>query len=163
MDSQASSSDDEVNDRTTSTVATDTDAPSTFDMLHDDPEFELLRLDSVIVSRVPEEVIVIDDLEEGEWADEESIEDKACKNIQELKILEAATGLTLAANRHEAHLDGGLQASTTNDKSALWGFKWFSEKNPCRVQLTCADYHWQSFRLMWCGWIGARNECQQNH
>jgi len=45
----------------------------------------------------------------------------------------------LTANRCEAHLDGGLQASTTNDKSILWGFKEFTKKNPCRVRLTCAD------------------------
>jgi len=91
------------------------------------------------VSRVPEEVIAIDALEEREWTDEESIEDKAYENIQELKILEVATGSILTANRYEAHLDGGLQASTTNDKSVLWGFKSYTSKNPCRVRLMCAD------------------------
>jgi len=30
-----------------------------------------------VVSRVPEEVIAIDELEEGKWTDEESVEDKA--------------------------------------------------------------------------------------
>jgi len=81
--------------------------------------------------RVLEEMIAINDLEEGKWTDEESIEDKVDKNIQELKILEVAAGLTLTANRYDAHLDGGSQASTMNDKSVLWGFKWFTEKNPC--------------------------------
>jgi len=73
LDSQASSSDKEDDERTISTVATDTDviatdadASSIYDMLHDDPEFDLLRLNSVAMSRVPEEVITIDDLEEGE-------------------------------------------------------------------------------------------------
>jgi len=139
LDSQASSSDDESDERTISTVATDTmvatdsdtDASSIYDMLHDDPEFDSLRLNSVVASRVPDEVITIDDLEEDEWTDEEPEEDKAYRNIQELKISEVATGTVLSANRYEAHLDGGLQASTTNDKSALWGFKWYSKKNPC--------------------------------
>jgi len=83
------------------------------------------------MSRVPKEVITIDDLEEGEWTDDEVLEDKACKNIQELKISEMVTGSILTANRHKAHLGGGLQASTTNDKSVLWGFKWYTKKNPC--------------------------------
>jgi len=42
LDSQASSSDEEDVERTVSTVATDTDALSIYDMLHDDPEFDLL-------------------------------------------------------------------------------------------------------------------------
>jgi len=133
LDSQASSSDEEDDQRTVSTVATDTDASSIYDMLHDDPEFDSLRLNSVVVSRVPDEVITIDDLEEGEWTDDEPVEDRAYKNIQELKISKIATGLLLTANRYEAHLDGGSQASTTNDKSVLWGFKWYMEENPCRV------------------------------
>jgi len=140
MDSQASSSDEEDDDeRTISTVttdtdtaATDTDASSIYDMLHDDPELDSLRLNSVMISRVPDEVITIDDLEEGE-TDDEVVEDKAYRNIQELKISEMATGMILTANRYEAHLDGGSQASTTNDKSILWGFKEYSKKNPCRV------------------------------
>jgi len=78
-------------------------------------------------------------LEEGEWTDDEVVEDRAYKNIQELKISKIATGLILTANRYEAHLDGGSQASTTNDKSVLWGSKWYMKKNPCRVRLTCAD------------------------
>jgi len=139
LDSQASSSDDEDDERTISTVATDADASSIFDMLHDDPEFDSLRLNSVVVSRFPDEVIAIDDLEEGEWTDDEVVEDKAYKNIQELKILEIATGPILTANRYEAHLDGGSQASTTNDKSVLWGFKSCTKKNPCRVRLICVD------------------------
>jgi len=93
MDSEASSSDEEDDDeRTISTVATDTDtaatdtdASSIYDMLHDDPEFDSLRLNSVVMSRVPDEVITIDDLEEGE-TDDEVVEDKAYRNIQELKI-----------------------------------------------------------------------------
>jgi len=117
----------------------DTDASLIFDMLHDDPEFDSLRLNSVVMSRVPDEVITIDDLEEGEWTDDESVEDRACKNIQELKISEVATGSILTANRYEAHLDRGSQASTTNDKSVLWGFRWYTKKNPCRVRLMCAD------------------------
>jgi len=84
-----------------------------------------------VTSRVPDEVITIDNLEEGEWTDDESVEDRAYKNIQELKISKIAIGLILAANRYKAHLDGGLQASTTNDKSVLWGFKWYREENPC--------------------------------
>jgi len=138
MDSQASSSGDEDDERTISTVAMDTDASLIFDMLHDDPEFDSLRLNSVVTSRVPNKVIMID-LEVGEWTDDESIEDKAYKNIQELKILEVATGSILTANRYEAHLDRGSQASTANDKSVLWGFKWYTEKNPCQVWLICAD------------------------
>jgi len=91
---------------------------------HDDAGLgTFLRMNSVVVSRVPDEVMTIDDLEEGKWTDEESIEDRAHKNIQELKILEVATGSIPTANRYEAHLDGGSQASTTNDKSVLWGFK----------------------------------------
>jgi len=133
LDSQASSSDDDDNERTVSTVAMDTDASSIFDLLHDDPEFDSLRLNSVIVSRVPEEVIATNELEEGKWTDEESVEDRAYKNVQELKILEVATGSILTANRCEAHLDGGSQASTMNDKSVLWGFKQHTSKNPCRV------------------------------
>jgi len=77
--SQPSSLDDGDDERTISTVATgttaatdtDADASLIYDMLHDDPEFDLLRLNSVVVSRVPDEVITIDDLEEGEWTDEE--------------------------------------------------------------------------------------------
>jgi len=139
MDSQDSSSDKEDDERTISTVATDTDASSIYDMLHDDLEFNLLRLNSVVMSRVPEEAITIDDLEEGEWTDDEAVEDKAYKNIQELKISEMVTGSILTANRYEAHLDGGSQASATNDKSILWGFKWHTKKNLRRVRLTCAD------------------------
>jgi len=67
MDSQASSSGDEDNERTISTVATDADASSIYDMLHDDPEFDSLQLNSVVVLRVPDEEITIDNLEEGEW------------------------------------------------------------------------------------------------
>jgi len=125
--------------RTISTVATDTDTSSLLDLLHDDPEFDSLRLNSVVASRVPNEVITIDNLEEGEWTDEESIEDKAYKNVQELKISGVATGSTLTANRYEAHPEEGSQASTTNDKTVLWGFKWHTNKNPCRVRLICAD------------------------
>jgi len=139
LDSQASSSDEEDDERTVSTVATDADASSIYDMLHDDPEFDLLRLNSVVILRVPDEVIMIDDLEEGESTDDEVVEDRAYKNVQELKISKVATGLILTANRYEAHLDGGSQASTTNDKSVLWGFKRYTKKNPCRVRLTCAD------------------------
>ena len=145
LDSQASSSDNGDDERTISTVATETtvamdaDASLIYDMLHDDPEFDSLRLNSVVVSRVPDKVITIDNLEEGEWTDEESEEDRAYQNIQELKISEIATGSILSVNRYEAHLDGGSQASTMNDKSALWGFKWFTKKNPCRVRLICAD------------------------
>jgi len=131
MDSQASSSDEEDDERTVSTVAADTDASSICDMLHDDPEFGSLRLNSVVMSRVPDEVITIDDLEECEWADDEVVEDKAYKNVQELEVSEMATGSIPTVNRHEAHLDGGSQASTTNDKSVLWGFKWHTKKNPC--------------------------------
>jgi len=145
LDSEASSSAYGDDERTISTVATETtvatdaDASLIYDMLHDDPEFDSLQLNSVVVSRVPDKVITIDNLEEGEWTDEEPEEDKAYQNIQELKISEIATGSILSANRYEAHLDRGLQVSTTNDKSALWGFKWFTKKNPCRVRLTCAD------------------------
>ena len=64
-DSQESNMSGGDDDRTISTVATDTDASSIFDMLHDAPEFDLLCLNSVIVSRVPEEVIAIDDLEKA--------------------------------------------------------------------------------------------------
>ena len=130
-DSQESDMSGGDDNRTILTVATDTDASSIFDMLHDDLEFDLLRLNSVVVSRVPEEVIAIDDLEEGEWTDEESVEDKAYKNVQELKISEAATGSILTANRYEAHLDGGSQASTTNGKSVLWG----SSGTPTRIHV----------------------------
>jgi len=139
LESQASSSDEEDDERTISTVGADADASSIYDMLHNDPEFDSLRLNSVVTSRVPDEVITIDDLEEGEWTDDEVVEDKAHKNIQELKISEMVTGSILTANRYEAHLDGGLQASTTTDKSVLWGFKWHTKKNPRQVRLTCAD------------------------
>jgi len=62
LDSQASSLDDENDERTISTVAadttvatdSDTDASSIYDMLHDKPEFDSLRLNSVVVSRVPD-------------------------------------------------------------------------------------------------------------
>jgi len=109
---------DSDDDRTILTVATDTDSSSLFDLLHGDPEFDLLRLNSVIISRILDEVITIGDLlEEGAWVDEESVEDKAYKNVQELKILELATGSILTANRYEVHLNGGSQASTTNDKA----------------------------------------------
>ena len=133
LDSQTSSSDDDDDERTLLAVAADTDASSIFDLLHDDQEFDSLRLNSAVASGVPEEVIVINELEEGEWTDEESVEDRAYKNVQELKISEVATGLILTANRYEAHLDGGSQASTTNDKSVLWGFKQYTSKNPCPV------------------------------
>jgi len=73
MDGQDSSSDEEDDKRTISTVATDTDASSIYDMLHDDPEFDSLQLNSFVVSRVPDEVITIDDLEEGEWTDDEVV------------------------------------------------------------------------------------------
>ena len=52
-DSQASSSgdeDDEDDERTISTVATDADASSIFNMMHDDPEFDSLRLNGVVIS-----------------------------------------------------------------------------------------------------------------
>jgi len=73
MDSQASSSDEEDDKRTISTVATDADADavaadadasSIYDMLHDNPEFDSLRLNSVATSRVPKEVTTIDDPQE---------------------------------------------------------------------------------------------------
>jgi len=108
-------------------------------MLHDDPELDSLRLNSVVTSQVSDEVITIDDLEEGKQTDDESVEHRAYKNIQELKISEVATGSILTANHYEAHLDGGSQASTTSNKSVLWGFKWCTEKNPCRVRLISAD------------------------
>jgi len=72
LDSQASSSDEEDDERTVSMVATDTDASPIFDLPHDDPELDSLRLNSAVASRVPEEVIAIDELEEGEWTDEET-------------------------------------------------------------------------------------------
>jgi len=96
-------------------------------------------MNSVVISQVPDKVTTIDNLDEGEWTDDEIAEDRACKNIQELKISKIATGLIPTANRHKAHLDGGSQAFATNDRSVLWGFKWCTKKNPCRVQLTCAD------------------------
>jgi len=139
LDSKASSLGDKDNERTISAVTTDTDASSIFDLLQDDPEFDSLRLNSAVMSRVPEEVIAIDELEEGEWTDEESVKDKAYEKIQELKISEVATGSILTANRYKAHLDGGSQASTTNDKSVLWGFKSYTSKNPCCVLLMCVD------------------------
>jgi len=43
LDSQASSSDAEDDERTISTVATDMDASSTFNVLHDDLEFNSLE------------------------------------------------------------------------------------------------------------------------
>jgi len=65
MDSQAFSSDEEDDKRTISmvatdadTVATDADASSIYDMVHKDPEFDSLRLNSVVISRVPDEVMV---------------------------------------------------------------------------------------------------------
>jgi len=64
-------------------------------------------------------VIAIDDLEEGKLTDDEQVEDRAHKNIQELKISEVVTGSFLTVNCHKAHLDGGSQASTANDKSFL--------------------------------------------
>jgi len=76
VDSQASSLDDKGDNRTVLMVVMDTNASSVLGMLHDDLEFASLRLNSVVASRVPEEVIVIDDLEEGEWTDKESVEDK---------------------------------------------------------------------------------------
>jgi len=97
MDSQASSSDEEDDERTISMVATDADAAATdadassiYDMLHNDPEFDSLRLNSVVMSRVPDEVTTIDDLEEGE-TDDEVAEDKFYKNILELEVSEIAT------------------------------------------------------------------------
>ena len=105
LDSQASSSDEEDDERTISTVATDADtaaadadASSICGMLHDDPEFDSLRLNSVVTSRVPKEAMTTDGLEEGEWTDNEVVEDKVHKNIQELKISEMATGSILTAN-----------------------------------------------------------------
>jgi len=74
-----------------------------------------------MASRVPDEVITMDDLEEGESTDDESVEDRAHKNIQELKISEVATGSILTVNCHKAHLDGG--SSTANDKSFLLGLQ----------------------------------------
>jgi len=105
MDSQDSSSDEEDDERTISTVATDADASSIYDMLHDDPEFDSLRLNSVLISRVPNEVITINDLEEGEWTNDEVVEDKAYKNIQELKISEIATGSILTVKLSNRFLE----------------------------------------------------------
>jgi len=140
LDSQQSSQESDLDDnRAILTVATDTGALSIFDMLHDDPEFDLLRLNSVVASTFPDEAILIDDLEEGEWSNKESIADRANKNVQELKMSEVATGSILTGNRYEAHPDGGSQASTANDKSVLWGFKWHTNKNPCQVRLMCAE------------------------
>ena len=65
-------------------------------------------------------MIAIDDLEEGKWSDKESVEDRAYKNVHELKILEVATGSILTVNRYEAHLDGGSQPSTAVYKADYW-------------------------------------------
>ena len=75
--------------------------------LHDDLELVSLCSNSVVVSRVPEEVIAIDEMDKGEFADDDddSVEDHAFKNVQEMKTTEVATGALLSTNWCEAHLD----------------------------------------------------------
>ena len=97
LDSRASSSVTDDDDGTISTVNSDSDASSIDDMLWDDAEFNALRMNSVLVSRVPEEVIAIADLEEqsldGESLakDNEIVDDEPYKNIQKLMISKIAT------------------------------------------------------------------------
>jgi len=73
------------------------------------------------------------------WTDEKFVTDESYKNNQELLLSEMATCSLLETNWHEAHLDGGSHASTMSDKSLLWGLNPFSNKNPCKIQLMCAD------------------------
>ena len=71
--------------------------------------------------RVPEEVTTIDDLEEGEWTDDdEVVEDRAYKNIQELKISKIATGMILTANRHK-HIWMGVRKRLPQMTSLSFG------------------------------------------
>jgi hypothetical protein len=58
-------------DGTLSTVNSDSDASSIGRMIYDDPEFDSLRLNSLVVNRVPDLVISVDDLSAKSWSTEE--------------------------------------------------------------------------------------------
>ena len=132
------------------TVNTDSDASSINDLMLSDPEFSSLRLNSLMVSRVPDEIIAIDDLDEDEWTqpslqpddtsdDEEEELDEPYGSVQILELSKSATANRSGIQGHQAHLDGGSQASTTHEKSILWGYREYTDSNPCRVKLLCAD------------------------
>jgi len=128
----------ESDDRTIATVNADLDASLTHDVMQSDPKFASLCLNSIAASRVPDEAITVEDLEEGEWTGEEVFMDKAYQNIQKSTISKLATSSLLETNQYKAHLDGGLQVSMMNDKSLLWGFTWFLGNNLCKICLICA-------------------------
>ena len=111
-------------------------------LLMEDPEFNSLRLNSVVVNRVPDMVISVDELSERSWStDDDSIDsmDDSLQGHGSEQILELSNLESKHVDSYRAHLDGGSQASTTNDLAVLWGYKKFTEKNPCRVRLICAD------------------------
>ena len=121
-------------DWTVSTVNTDSEASLINDMINSDADFHSIRLNSLLISRVPDEVITIDDLEEQEWTDDDkSCDEEEYRDIQMMTISELATKAKASDNPFVAHLDGGSQVSTTHDKSALWGMTLYTERRPCKV------------------------------
>ena len=131
-------------DGTLSTVNSDSDASSIGRMIYDDPEFDSLRLNSLVVNRVPDLVISVDDLSAKSWSTEEQDDedDSVTTPLQTEQVLEVSALASKPRNNGDsfrAHLDGGSQASTTNDRSVFWAYREFTDKNPCRVKLVCAD------------------------
>jgi len=117
-------------------------------MMEDDPEFESLRLNSFLVSRVPEQVYTVEDASDDdtqfddemtELLEEDEVVVEQDRELRCLQLSKLATKESKTMEVYQAHLDGGSQASTTNDKSVLWGYTAFSRKFPCRVRLVCAD------------------------
>ena len=137
------------NDATTvssSEVRSRSELSSIQEMLDDDAGFDSLRINSLLVSSVPEQVHVVEDVDDDVSLFEESSVEEECdvqqlcsEGLQYLELTKLAIDTQPHSNKFQAHLDGGSQASTTNDRSLLWGYKPFSKKHPCRVRLVCAD------------------------
>lgn len=120
------------NDAMVSTVNADSDASSICQMLEEDAEFDALRVNSVMASRVPDRITFADDASSDKEDEDSAVPNTMsyashCANVCESKISSLACASSGKAGRHQAHLDGGSQASTTNDRSALWGCKEFTD------------------------------------
>ena len=122
-------------------ISISSDARSVEDLLVDDPEFRKIRVNSLMVNRLPEEIITIGGMDDesvssGELGDleiDEIVED-LYGNIREVKMSKEAMESTSDTD-YQAHMDGGSQVSTTNDLSVLWGYKPFSKKFPCKIKI----------------------------
>jgi hypothetical protein len=78
-------------------------------------------------------VISVDELSERSWStDDDSIDsmDDSLQGHGSEQILELSNLEPKHVDSYRAHLDGGSQASTTNDLAVLWGLQEVHREEP---------------------------------